>query len=90
MMSTSISPLKAMEGFNLPANISNETMHEFLSIWMKMELMKNGTKKLQNDTPVDNCLHYCQHSIRDFFTEYRMYHGYVTLAVSIIYFKLRN
>jgi len=88
-MSTSVSPLKAMEGFNLPANISNETMHEFLTIWMNMELNKNVTKKpQQNETTPDNCLHYCAHDIRDFFTKYPLYHGYITLVVSINYIFL--
>ncbi|KAL7050508.1 hypothetical protein ACKWTF_004103 [Chironomus riparius] len=84
MMSTSISPLKAMEGLTFPPNISNETMHEFLTIWMNMELMKNGTKntKTPNET-TDNCLHYCEHNIRDFFTQYQLYHGYITLVICI-------
>lgn len=84
MMSTSISPLKAMDGLTFPPNISNETMHEFLTIWMNMELTKNGTKtiKTPNET-TDNCLHYCEHNIRDFFTQYQLYHGYITLVVSI-------
>lgn len=85
-MSTSISPLKAIEGLTFPPNISNETMHEFLTIWMNMELMRNGTKntKTPNET-TDNCLNYCEHNIRDFITQYRNYHGYITLVVSIKY-----
>ena len=73
-----------MDGLTFPPNISNETMHEFLTIWMNMELMKNGTKNIKtpNET-TDNCLHYCEHHIRDFFTQYQLYHGYITLVVSI-------
>lgn len=83
-MSTSISPLKALDGLTFPPNISNESVHEFLTIWMDI-IKKNNTKNIKttpNET-TDNCLHYCEHNIRDFFTQYKLYHGYITLVVSI-------
>lgn len=86
MMSTSISPLRAMEGLNPPDNITNEAWSEFLALWLNKTLsnlmVKNQT---QNETNTDECMHYCEHNIRDFFTNYRLYHGYITLVVSIAY-----
>lgn len=88
MMSTSVSPItiKAMEGLTLPANITSEHMEEFLSIWMNIShqrMLKNVSKAVGDETiSLDNCTKYCDHHMRDFFTEYKMYHGYVTLVVS--------
>jgi hypothetical protein len=66
-------------------NISRETLEEFIRKSIQHQnknYSKNFIKHDGNYTDFDECQKYCDHGIRDLLTEYKLYHGYITLAVS--------
>ncbi|KAG5677483.1 hypothetical protein PVAND_007241 [Polypedilum vanderplanki] len=81
MMSTTVLPVAINVIDDLKKhNVTEDNLNDFINLLK--EYSKNTSSKLVNDTN-DNCTHYCQHNIRDFFTSYQYYHGYVTLVICI-------
>lgn len=75
-------------------NLTDENLNDFLATYRehmkKTALQKNNYTNFTNSWLDDqspsqavNCADYCNSHMRDVFDEYKQYHGYVALVVSI-------
>lgn len=83
-MAITVSPLKIFE--NSSHNLTPDEIQKFIDFNMLYLNQTNQQKKTSkvtlNDTE-DGCLPCFNHDVTEFFEDYKTYHGYITLAVSI-------